>query len=270
MWQRRASSGSWRACSTFWSTADCWCRCSSRVPGDVRCRTCMASTGERGPAASEPEPGREALPELPPHHHPGRAARPLPRVALRRRSGMGPGRRRQLRPPASRRRLLDAATRGAHGHGPPDGARAAGESLQGNVGCGQLPGVHADPGTRHRHRSARLRAHAQRAAASRQLLAAGGARGTPSSHGGGRHLLPSRIARPRLLHRSDQAALRPDRPTRLQPAQRGDGRQARPCDGDRLLAPWRTRPGSAGGGTGRDAGRARPLPAAPSGAVPVR
>ena len=85
----------------------------------------------------------------------------------------------------------------------------------------------------------RLRAHAERPSAAGQLLAAGRAGGAPSSHGGGSHLLPARLARPGVLRRSDQAALGPHRPARFQSAQRGDGRQARSCDGHRWLAPFR-------------------------------
>ena len=52
------------------------------------------------------------------HDHPERAASALPGLAVRRRAGVGAGRRRQLRSATARRRLSDAAPGGTHGHGP--------------------------------------------------------------------------------------------------------------------------------------------------------
>ena len=226
--------------------------------------------GERRPAPPGPQPGRVAVPELPAHDHPRDAARPLPGFALRRHHRVGAGRRGQLRPAAPRRRVLDAALRGAHGDGPGGRARAAGEPVPGRLGGRQLPGLHADAGARHRHRPARLRAHAQRAAAARQLPAARGPRRPPASHGGAPDLLPPRVPRPRLLRRAPEAARRPHRSPRLQPAQRRDGRQARARDRHRRPARLRTRPRPAGCRAGGDPGGAAPLPAPTGGAVPVR
>ena len=189
---------------------------------------------------------------------------------MRRRSRVGAGGRRQLRPQPPRRRVLDAAPGGAHRHGPAGRTRAARESLQGRVRCGELPGVHTDPGARHRHRPARLGADAERAAAPGQLLAAGRARGAPASNGGGHHLLPFRLARPCLFRGAAQAARGPDRPARLQPAERIDGRQARPRDDHREPPPIRARFRAPGSGAGRYPGGAWSLPAAPGGAVSLR
>ena len=226
--------------------------------------------GERRPSPALAQPRRVAVPELPPHHHSRAPAPPLHRLALRRHRRMGPGRRGQLRPATARRRLLDAAVRRAHRDGAGGRARAPGEPLQGRLGGGELPGVHADPGARHRHRQARLGADAQRAAAARQLPAVRRSRRSAPSHGGGPDLLPARLARPGLLRRAVEAARRPHRRARLQSAQRRDGRQARARDDHRGVARLRAGRRPAGGGTGRDPGRAAPLPAAAGGAVPLR
>ena len=186
--------------------------------------------GARRPAAARTQPRCVALPELPAHRHPRDSAPPLHRLALRRHPRMDPGERGQLRPPASRWRLLDVALRRAHGNGAGGRARAAGEPVQGRLGGGELPGVHTDAGARHRYRPARLGAHAQRAAAPGQLPATCRSGRPAPSHGGGPDLLPAGLPRPGLLRRTVEAARRPHRSARLQSAQRRDDRQARARD----------------------------------------
>ena len=75
---------------------------------------------------------------------------------------------------------------------------------------------------------------------------------------------------PSLLRGAAQVARGPDRSARLQPAERIDGRQARPRDDHRVPPPIRARCRAPGGGAGRDPGGARRLPAAAGGAVPLR
>ena len=239
------------------------------VPGKPVAERQRRLPGERRPSPALAQPRRVAVPELPPHHHPRDSPRPMHRLALRRHPRMDPGRRGQLRPAASRRGLFDVALRRAYGDGAGGRARAAGEPVQGRVGGGELPRLHPDAGARHRYRPARLGPDAQRAAVARQLPAARRPRRPAPSHGGGPDVLPARLARPRLLRRAVEAARRPHRSARLQSAQRRDDRQARARDDHRRPARLRTGPRPAGRRTGRDPGRAAPLPAAAGRALPV-
>ena len=147
----------------------------------------------------------------------------------------------QLRPAAARPGLLDAPARGAHGDGAARRARAAREPVQGRLGRDQRVRLHADARARRRHRPARRRADAQRAAAAGQLLAARRPRRPPASHGRGPDLLPARLPRPRVLRRAAQDARGPGRSARVQPAQRPHGRQARARDGHHAAASVRAR-----------------------------
>ena len=77
-------------------------------------------------------------------HDARRTLRPMPRLALRRGCGLGPGRPRQLRLAIAGRGILHAPSRRTHGYGSQRGTRTAGESVQGDLRCRELPCLHAD------------------------------------------------------------------------------------------------------------------------------